>query len=134
SAAPVPLPTVKFRLALDAGHGGWDLGRVGRKGLMEKDLVLDIVERLGKLVENGLDAEVVYTRNDDNYVALEKRAEIANLSRADLFVSIHANYSALSTARGVETYYTNTYSSVHARTRETTTDDPSANNASWTNI
>ena len=125
---------VKFRLALDAGHGGWDLGTVGRKGLMEKDLVLDIVERLGKLVENGLDAEVVYTRNDDNYVALEKRAEIANLSRADLFVSIHANYSALSTARGVETYYTNTYSSLHARTRETDSDAAAAQSVSWTNV
>jgi N-acetylmuramoyl-L-alanine amidase len=132
--APALMHALKFRIALDAGHGGWDLGTVGRKGLMEKDLVLDIVERLGKLVENGLDAEVIYTRNDDNYVALEKRAEIANLSRADLFVSIHANYSALSTARGVETYYTNTYSSLHARTRETDSDPAAAQNVSWTNI
>ena len=99
-----------------------------------KDLVRDIVERLGKLVENGLDAEVIYTRNEDNYVALEKRAEIANLSRADLFVSIHANYSASSTARGVETYYTNTYSSLHARTRETDSDSGAAQNVSWTNV
>jgi N-acetylmuramoyl-L-alanine amidase len=132
-AAPVMIHTLKFRLALDAGHGGWDLGTVGRRGLMEKDLVLDIVERLGKLVENGLDAEVIYTRNDDNYVALEKRAEIANLSRADLFVSIHANYSASTTARGVETYYTNTYSSLHARTRELDS-DPGTQNVSWTNV
>ena len=129
-----PVPALKFRLALDAGHGGWDLGTVGRKGLMEKDLVLDIVERLGKLVENGLDAEVIYTRSDDNYVALEKRAEIANLSRADLFVSIHANYSASSSARGVETYYTNTYSSLHARTREIDSDPATAQNVSWTNV
>jgi len=133
-ADPVPLHALKFCIALDAGHGGWDLGTVGRKGLMEKDLVRDIVERLGKLVENGLDAEVIYTRNDDNYVALEKRAEIANLSRADLFVSIHANYSASSTARGVETYYTNTYSSLHARTRETDSDSGAAQNVSWTNV
>jgi N-acetylmuramoyl-L-alanine amidase/putative methionine-R-sulfoxide reductase with GAF domain len=134
SAAPVPVHALKFRLALDAGHGGWDLGTVGRRGLMEKDLVLDIVERLGKLVENGLDAEVIYTRNDDNYVALEKRAEIANLSRADLFVSIHANYSAAATARGVETYYTNTYSSLHARTRDTDSGPGTAQNVSWTNV
>lgn len=134
SAAPVAMRALKFRLALDAGHGGWDLGTVGRRGLMEKDLVLDIVERLGKLVENGLDAEVIYTRNDDNYVALEKRAEIANLSRADLFVSIHANYSASATARGVETYYTNTYSSLHARTRETDSGAGTAQNISWTNV
>jgi N-acetylmuramoyl-L-alanine amidase/putative methionine-R-sulfoxide reductase with GAF domain len=133
-ATLVPMRALKLRLALDAGHGGWDLGTVGRRGLMEKDLVLDIVERLGKLVENGLDAEVVYTRDDDTYVALEKRAEIANLSRADLFVSIHANYSASSTARGVETYYTNTYSSLHARTRETDSAPGAAQNVSWTNV
>jgi len=133
-AAPAAMHALKFRLALDAGHGGWDLGTVGRKGLMEKDLVLDIAERLGKLVENGLDAEVIYTRNDDNYVALEKRAEIANLSRADLFVSIHANYSASTSARGVETYYTNTYSSLHARTREADSDPGMAQNVSWTNV
>src|SRR6266849_1892454 len=134
SERPLQTHVPKFRLVLDAGHGGWDLGTVGRKGLMEKDLVLDIVERLGKLVQGRLGAEVVYTRNDDNYVALEKRAEIANLSRADLFVSIHANYSASSTARGVETYYTNTYSSLHARTRETDSDSGTAQNVSWTNV
>jgi len=61
---------------------------------------------------------VVYTRQDDSYMSLEKRAEIANLARADLFLSVHANYSDLSTARGVETYFTNTYSSVKARTPE----------------
>ena len=131
---PAPMHALKFRLALDAGHGGWDLGTVGRRGLMEKDLVLDIVERLGKLVESGLDAEVIFTRNDDNYVALEKRAEIANLSRADLFVSIHANYSASTSARGVETYYTNSYSSLHARTRETDSDPGTAQTVNWTNV
>ena len=110
----------KFRLVLDAGHGGWDLGTVGRKGLMEKDLVLDIVHRLGKLVENRLGAEVIYTRQDDTYLPLEKRTEIANLAQADLFVSVHANSSDDSSARGSETYYTNTYSSresAHFRSR-----------------
>ena len=133
-SVPVPMHALKFRLALDAGHGGWDLGTVGRRGLMEKDLVLDIAERVGKLVESGLDAEVIFTRNDDNYVALEKRAEIANLSRADLFVSIHANYSASTSARGVETYYTNSYSSLHARTRETESAAATAENVNWTNV
>ena len=103
---------------LDAGHGGWDLGTVGKRGLLEKDLALDIVQRLGTLLETSLGANVVYTRQDDSYMSLEKRAEIANLARADLFLSVHANYSDLSTARGVETYYTNTYSSVKARTPE----------------
>jgi len=124
----------KLRIVLDAGHGGWDLGTVGRKGLLEKDLVLDIVERLGKLVENRLSAAVIYTRTDDNYVALEKRAEVANLAKANLFLSIHANYSDFPSARGVETYYTNTYSSIRARSREYSDADPTAPEVDWTNV
>ena len=100
----------KMRIVVDAGHGGWDLGTVGRRGLLEKDLVLEIAERLGKLLESRIGADVIYTRNDDNYIPLDERAEIANQSQADLFVSVHANYSDLPSARGVETYYTNTFS------------------------
>ena len=114
---PAVAAASKLRVVLDAGHGGWDMGTIGRKGLMEKDLVLDVVSRLGKLIRERLGAEVVYTRKNDTYVALEKRAEIANVAQANLFVSIHANYSSFSSARGVETYYTDTYSSVKARTR-----------------
>ena len=121
----------EFRVVLDAGHGGWDLGTVGKKGLLEKDLVLDIVERLGKLVEDRLGADVIYTRQDDEYLPLEKRAEIANLAKANLFLSVHANYSDLATARGVETYYTNTYSSIKARTG---TDDAQLKQVDWTGI
>ncbi|HTA25808.1 MAG TPA: N-acetylmuramoyl-L-alanine amidase [Terriglobales bacterium] len=131
SSRPVLDP--KLRIVLDAGHGGWDLGTVGRKGLLEKDLVLDIVERLGKLVENRLAASVIYTRTDDNYIALEKRAEIANLAKANLFLSIHANYSDFPSARGVETYYTNTYSSVRARSRESD-DAGTTADVDWTNV
>ena len=139
SLAPLNAPThttispQKLRIVLDAGHGGWDLGTVGRKGLLEKDLTLDIVERLGQLIESRLGAEVIYTRRDDSYLALEKRAEIANLAQAGLFVSVHANYSDFPSARGVETYYTNTYSSVKARTEEA---DESAGlkTINWTNI
>ena len=108
-------PAPSFSIVLDAGHGGWDLGTVGRRGLLEKDLVLDIVQRLGGLLQQRLNANVVYTRQGDSYVPLERRAEIANLSQAKLFISIHANYSDSASARGVETYYTNTYSSVRAR-------------------
>lgn len=95
----------KMRIVVDAGHGGWDLGTVGRRGLLEKDLVLEIGERLGKLLESRLGATVIYTRQDDNYIPLDNRAEIANQAQADLFVSVHANYSDLPSARGVETYY-----------------------------
>jgi N-acetylmuramoyl-L-alanine amidase len=124
--------SAKFRIVLDAGHGGWDVGTVGRKGLMEKNLVLDIVARLGKLVAKHLSAEVIYTRHDDTYVSLEKRTEIANLAGADMFLSVHGNYSDLPSARGVETYYTNTYSSVRARSREGNPGDEL--NVSWTNV
>ena len=133
-AGPVQTHVAKFRLVLDAGHGGWDLGTVGRKGLMEKDLVLDIVGRLGKLVESRLGAEVIYTRQDDTYLPLEKRTEIANLAQADMFVSVHANYSNDSSARGAETYYTNTYSSVRARTPGTDADPTAPENINWTNV
>ncbi|HEV7220586.1 MAG TPA: N-acetylmuramoyl-L-alanine amidase [Terriglobales bacterium] len=141
-AAPLPKsvqttqvlsPVPSFTIALDAGHGGWDLGTVGRKGLEEKDLVLDIVQRLGSLIEKRLNAKVIYTRHDDSYIALEKRAEIANLSQANLFVSIHANYSDLTSARGVETYYTNTYSSVKARPTDAD-NEPSLQNIDWTKV
>ncbi len=100
----------KMRIVVDAGHGGWDLGTVGRRGLLEKDLVLEIAQRLGKLLESRLGAQVIYTRQDDNYIPLDERAEIANQARADLFISVHANYSDLPSARGVETYYTNSFS------------------------
>ncbi|HEY6369485.1 MAG TPA: N-acetylmuramoyl-L-alanine amidase [Candidatus Sulfotelmatobacter sp.] len=100
----------KMRIVVDAGHGGWDLGTVGRRGLLEKDLVLEISQRLGKLLESRLGMEVIYTRPDDNYITLDDRASIANMSQADLFVSVHANYSDLPSARGVETYYTNLFS------------------------
>ena len=121
----------KFRIALDAGHGGWDLGTVGHSGLQEKELVLDIVARLGQLLEDRLGAEVVYTREDDTYISLEKRTELANLSQADLFVSVHANYSDLTSAQGIETYYTNTYSSVRARTRVAAS---APLDVDWTNV
>jgi N-acetylmuramoyl-L-alanine amidase/putative methionine-R-sulfoxide reductase with GAF domain len=99
----------KMRIVVDAGHGGWDLGTVGRRGLLEKDLVLEIAQRLGKLLESRLGMDVIYTRQDDTYIPLDERATIANQSQADLFVSVHANYSDLPSARGVETYYTNLF-------------------------
>jgi len=100
----------KMRIVVDAGHGGWDLGTVGRRGLLEKDLVLEIAQRLGKLLESRLGSDVIFTRQDDNYIPLDERASIANQAQADLFISVHANYSDLPSARGVETYYTNTFS------------------------
>jgi N-acetylmuramoyl-L-alanine amidase/putative methionine-R-sulfoxide reductase with GAF domain len=109
----------KLRIVVDAGHGGWDLGTVGRRGLLEKDLVLEIAQRLGKLLESRLGASVILTRDDDNYIPLDERASMANQAQADLFISVHANYSDLPSARGVETYYTNFFSSPNAKDLET---------------
>jgi N-acetylmuramoyl-L-alanine amidase/putative methionine-R-sulfoxide reductase with GAF domain len=118
----------KMRIVVDAGHGGWDLGTVGRHGLLEKDLVLEIAQRLAKLLESRLAAEVILTRKDDNYVPLDERAEIANQAQADLFVSVHANYSDLPSARGVETYYTNFFSAPGAKDKDVEArEDGSAN-------
>jgi N-acetylmuramoyl-L-alanine amidase/putative methionine-R-sulfoxide reductase with GAF domain len=108
----------KMRIAVDAGHGGWDLGTVGRRGLLEKDLVLEVAQRLGKLLESRLGAEIVYTRQDDTYIPLDERAGIANQAQADLFVSVHANYSDLPSARGVETYFTSSFSSPNAKEKD----------------
>ncbi len=95
------------KIVIDAGHGGHDTGTIGPNGLLEKDLVLDVAKRLGRLLESRLGAEVIYTRQDDTFIPLETRTAIANRERADLFISIHANSSRDSDARGVETYYLN---------------------------
>ena len=95
------------RIVVDAGHGGHDTGTIGANGLLEKDLVLDVALRLGKLLEDKLGADVVYTRKDDTFIPLETRTAIANQNEADLFISIHANSSRDPSARGVETYYLN---------------------------
>jgi len=102
------------RIVIDPGHGGHDTGTIGPNGLEEKDLVLEVGRRLGKLLETRLGAEVVYTRKDDTFIPLETRTAIANQQRADLFISIHANSSHDSAARGVETYYLNFTSSPEA--------------------
>jgi N-acetylmuramoyl-L-alanine amidase/putative methionine-R-sulfoxide reductase with GAF domain len=107
--------SAKLRIVIDAGHGGWDLGTVGREGLLEKNLVLEVAQSLGNLLQSRLGSEVIFTRKDDNYVPLEARAEIANRAQADLFISVHANYSSLATARGVETYYSSFFSPPEAR-------------------
>jgi N-acetylmuramoyl-L-alanine amidase len=102
------------KIVIDPGHGGHDTGTIGPEGLEEKDLVLDVGRRLGKLLETRLGSEVVYTRKDDTFIPLETRTAIANQARADLFVSIHANSSRDPDARGVETYYLNFTSSPEA--------------------
>ena len=95
------------RIVIDAGHGGHDSGTLGPDGIEEKDVVLDVALRLGKLLHDRLGAEVVYTRADDTFIPLETRTAIANKAQADLFISIHANSSQDPSSRGVEVYYLN---------------------------
>jgi len=95
------------RIVIDAGHGGHDSGTLGADGIQEKDVVLDVALRLGKLLHDRLGAEIIYTRSDDTFIPLETRTAIANKAQADLFLSIHANSSSDESARGVETYYLN---------------------------
>lgn len=102
------------RIVIDPGHGGHDVGTVGPDGVQEKDVVLDVGLRLGKLLRQRLGADVTFTRSTDTFVPLETRTAIANKAQADLFVSIHANSSTDASARGVETYYLNFTSSPEA--------------------
>src|SRR5205814_1227887 len=102
------------RIVVDAGHGGHDTGTIGPSGLLEKELVLDVALRLGKLLDARMGADVVYTRDDDTFIPLETRTAIANREQADLFISVHANSSSDASARGIETYYLNFTSSADA--------------------
>lgn len=101
------------KIVIDPGHGGHDTGTIGPDGYMEKDLVLDVALRLGKLIRQRLGAQVVYTRSTDVFIPLQERTRIANEAKADLFISIHANSSPEASTSGVETYYFNLTSDKH---------------------
>lgn len=107
---PLPLETKEGllgikRVVIDPGHGGSDPGAIGRKtGLKEKEVNLDIAERLaGLLRDEGI--EVIMTRSSDDSVSLAKRVDIANKSAVDIFVSIHANANRVKHLNGFEVYY-----------------------------
>ncbi|HYH94486.1 N-acetylmuramoyl-L-alanine amidase [Hyalangium sp.] len=94
------------RVIIDPGHGGHDTGAIGKSGTREKDVTLAMSLKLAEeLRERGL--EVILTREDDHYVRLEDRAQFANDSHGDLFISIHCNAAASAKLRGIETYTLN---------------------------
>ena len=93
----------KFKVVIDAGHGGKDPGRPNQSGIKEKDIVLKIALDLGKKLENSGD-EVIYTRDKDVFLTLRQRAKIANDVDADLFISIHCNAFHDSSVHGSETF------------------------------
>lgn len=94
----------KFKLVIDAGHGGEDPGCRGKKS-QEKTVTLNVALKLGKLIsDNYDDVQVIYTRKTDVFVEVYKRAVIANNNHADLFMSIHCNAAENKSAHGVETW------------------------------
>lgn len=104
--AACPVSAREFTVVIDAGHGGHDAGAVGRFS-KEKNINLSIALKLGKLIEKQMkDVNVIYTRKSDVFIPLNRRAQIANDAKANLFISIHTN-SVANRARspqGVETY------------------------------
>ncbi len=91
-------------VVIDPGHGGKDPGAIGAKS-KEKDIVLAIALKLGGYIESNFDdVEVIYTRTTDEFIGLNRRAQIANENKADLFISIHCNSAANSRAYGSETF------------------------------
>lgn len=92
-----------FKVVLDAGHGGKDPGTM-RGNIREKDIVLDVVLRLGKLLEQHNGVKVVYTRKTDVFIELRERANIANKAKANLFISVHCNGVKSTAAKGTETF------------------------------
>uniref|UniRef100_A0A7C4X955 MurNAc-LAA domain-containing protein n=1 Tax=candidate division WOR-3 bacterium TaxID=2052148 RepID=A0A7C4X955_UNCW3 len=93
-------------VVIDPGHGGIDPGAVGKGGLYEKDVNLDISKFLKKLIEDSLGIKVILTRDKDVYLSLKARTQIANRNNADLFLSVHCNAAKRNReARGFETYF-----------------------------
>ena len=104
-AAPPPTPARPLRIVVDPGHGGKDPGAVGPGGLLEKNVALAMALKLAEELPRRLPCIVKLTRSDDRFLPLEQRTAIANGFGADLFISVHANASRSSRAKGIETYY-----------------------------
>ena len=105
-------------IVIDAGHGGHDVGAVGGHGIMEKDVNLGVARELKRYLERESDLRVVLTRERDDYLELADRAEIANSSDGDIFVSLHCNSWFNDGAHGLETYFLSPAQSEWARSVE----------------
>jgi len=94
----------KWIIVIDPGHGGIDPGAIGSIS-REKDITLAIALKTGDYIEKNLkNVTVKYTRKDDSTVDLAERPKIANKAKADLFISIHANWASSKTIKGAETF------------------------------
>jgi N-acetylmuramoyl-L-alanine amidase len=92
---------------IDPGHGGRDPGAIGKSGLKEKDVALEIAQELKNLLSRNKDLQVILTRESDVYIRVEDRPVIANQKAGDIFVSIHVNASRNEKREGIETFYLN---------------------------
>jgi N-acetylmuramoyl-L-alanine amidase len=92
-------------IVIDPGHGGKDPGAIGRNGLKEKDITLDVALRLKKQIQTDCRCKVLMTRSTDVFIPLDERTAFANTVDADLFISIHVNSNKRKSAKGVETYF-----------------------------
>jgi N-acetylmuramoyl-L-alanine amidase len=101
---PSVLPLGLHTVVLDPGHGGENEGTVSTIGLVEKEITLDIAQRVQKILES-YSYRVVMTRQRDEDLSLKQRAELANRARGDIFISIHVNWLESRQLRGVETFY-----------------------------
>ncbi len=104
-------------VVLDPGHGGKDPGAVAN-GLREKDITLSVARKVRHILEKEYGLRVVMTRDDDRFISLARRSEIAKENRTLVFVSIHCNYSRNRKARGPETYFLSTARTSHERAVE----------------
>lgn len=103
----------QYVICIDPGHGDWDVGTIGKTGSNEKDIVLNIGLKLGKLLEEHDDIKVIYTRTTDSLPwlktandSLKERIKISNLGNSDLFISLHCNSNYEDTdSKGIETWY-----------------------------
>ncbi|MBI5144603.1 MAG: N-acetylmuramoyl-L-alanine amidase [Candidatus Omnitrophica bacterium] len=104
SAQAPALPLKIKKIVIDPGHGGTDPGAIGRRGLREKDVNLDVAKRLATLLRRQ-GVEVTMTRTVDKFISLQRRVDIANSSGADLFLSLHSNANRVRGLNGLEVYY-----------------------------
>ena len=91
-------------IIIDPGHGGKDPGAVGYRGTLEKDVALDVAKRLEKKISRNMSVKTVLTRDEDIFLKLDERKQIANDNNGSLFISIHANAAQDRRASGFETF------------------------------
>lgn len=111
--APPKKEVIKNKVVLDAGHGGSDYGAI-REGINEKDITLDITQRVASILKSK-GYKVALTRADDTYVSLQDRVEFSEKETPEIFVSIHVNSAVAVEPKGIETHYYHDYSKELAR-------------------